>query len=73
MSQKSIKKSAFKEFRLRKQHIREALRDPHPVATVLREEGGAILAVGMNRERLAQYAAEKGWHHYEMFDYAVVI
>ena len=73
MSQRAIKKSAFKEFRKRKQHIREALKDPHPVATVLLDEQNEILCIGMNRARLAEYAKERGWEKYEMKDFAVVI
>jgi hypothetical protein len=73
MSQKSIKRDAFKEFKRRKQHVREHLRSPHPFATVLLDDQKNILAIGMNRATLAEHAAKQGWDKYEMVDYAVVI
>jgi hypothetical protein len=73
MSQKSIKRDAFKEFKRRKQHVREHLKSPHPFATVLVDAEKNILAIGMSRARLAEDAVERGWNEYEMTDYAVVI
>lgn len=72
MSQRKIKRDAFRAFQLRKKHTQEVLRNPHPIATVLMVDG-EIRAVGMNRERLAQWAAEQSIESFEMFDYVVVV
>lgn len=74
MSQRRIKRDEFKAFRLRKKHVSEHLRSPHPFITALIDpRTNEILCVGTNRERLAEYAGERGWVSFEMKDFAVVI
>ncbi len=74
MSQRKIKRDAFRSFQLRKKHTAEHLRNPHPFITaVIDPATKEILCVGTDRERLAQYVAEKGWESFEMKDFAVVI
>lgn len=78
MSQKSIKRDAFREFRRRKQHVREHLRSPHPFLTVLIDwENKKILCAGLvtgtSSEKLAVIAAQQGCTNYDTQDVAVVI
>lgn len=73
MSQPKIKKSAFREFRLRKKHVAEHLRSPHPFITALIDpQTKEILCVGIDRERLGKHAGERGWTSFEMIDFPVV-
>lgn len=74
MSQVKIKQDAFKQFKLRKRHVSEHLRSPHPFITVLVDTATKeVLCLGRDREQLAKYADEKNWINFEMKDFPVII
>ena len=73
MSQPRAKRG-FAEFRHRKQHVKEALRDPHPLVTAMVDrKTGKILCIGTSRARLMEYCGENGWDDFDMQDFYLVI